>query len=89
MEYLPVVFFTANGIPGDGGSGGDDDEAEYAWLTPDMLKPFKEGHGGKITSDPSLQESVEAAEAAVALEVDGPIHLSFLPLMCAFLRADH
>ncbi len=103
LYYIPVVFFTANGIPREvdersdtiegivssslraltGGptrerassSGvasvtGDSEEAEYAWLSLDCLKPFKLGdvsgtEGAAPSGDPLLKASVAAAEASV------------------------
>lgn len=66
--YLPVIFFTPEGIPGEastGAPGMDEDEAEYAWLTPDLVKPFWSEDGGDVSADPGLQDCVIAAEAAI------------------------
>lgn len=96
LLYIPVVFFTARGIPGevderhdtaegiisasirslgaggDGAKGGgeDNDEAEYAWLPLDCIKPFRLGdvataQGLPPQEDASLRLSVAAAEAAL------------------------
>eukprot|EP00775_Hariotina_reticulata_P010594 gene10594-10752_t len=66
MDSIPVVFFTAKGIPGEVeerldtpaglvaasmralglGDEKGDEEAEYAWLPYDNIKPFKLGDGG-------------------------------------------
>ena len=50
---------------------GDSDEAEYAWLPVDCMKPFRPGDetgnpDGSISTDVTLQECVGAADRAVA-----------------------
>ena len=50
---------------------GDSDEAEYAWLPVDCMKPFGPGDetgnpDGSISTDVTLQECVGAADRAVA-----------------------
>ena len=43
------------------------EEAEYAWLALDSLKPFREGDGETVEGeDPLLKGSIAAAEQAVA-----------------------
>lgn len=107
LLYIPVVFFTARGIPGEvderldtpegimsasmrsmgasmreaaaaaAAAGApaapappDSDEAEYAWLPLDCIKPFQLGDisgvaGGAASPDAALQLSVAAAETAL------------------------
>ena len=80
---IPVVFFTAKGIPGEPStpisdataidalkpispeSTSADDEAEYAWLVADALKPFKAGDmSGSADSPPTDEQLIECIEAA-------------------------
>ncbi|GIM15000.1 hypothetical protein Vretimale_17869 [Volvox reticuliferus] len=91
LLYIPVVFFTNKGIPGEVeerldtaqgivaaslralsvGEEEDDEEAEYAWLPLDCLKPFKvgdiSGNGGESGPiiDPNLRTSIAHAEVAM------------------------
>ncbi|GIL66592.1 hypothetical protein Vafri_20082 [Volvox africanus] len=91
LLYIPVVFFTNKGIPGEVeerldtaqgivaaslralgvGEEDEDEEAEYAWLPLDCLKPFKvgdiSGNGGELGPiiDPNLRTSISHAEAAM------------------------
>lgn len=49
---------------------GEAEEAEYAWLLSDCIKPFKRGDsvptlGGSVSGDVSLQASIEAASLHV------------------------
>lgn len=58
-----------------GGAGSDlkkeAEEAEYAWLSLDSLKPFREGDGETVEGeDPLLKGSIAAAEQAVATAAD-------------------
>lgn len=51
------------------------EEAEYAWLSLDSLKPFREGDGEAMevespSGDPLLKGSIAAAEQAVAAAAD-------------------
>lgn len=47
------------------------EEAEYAWLSLDSLKPYREGDGDAVEGeDPLLKGSVAAAEQAVATAAD-------------------
>lgn len=47
------------------------EEAEYAWLSLDSLKPFREGDGETVEGeDPLLKGSIAAAEQAVAITAD-------------------
>eukprot|EP00798_Chlamydomonas_sp_ICE-L_P025170 gene25170-10800_t len=92
LLYIPVVFFTAEGIPAEvdeclDSAGGmisagirairnaieepkESDEAEYAWLPVDCLKPFKLGDvsgtaGAPPSGDPDLKAAISAAEMAL------------------------
>ncbi|CAD7703269.1 unnamed protein product, partial [Ostreobium quekettii] len=88
FSYIPVVFFTPSGIPGEVNLGmdtaefpisackracgetEDDEEAEYAWLSPASLKPFRSGdlsgRGDGIESqDPVLRSSIAAAQRSL------------------------
>ncbi|GLI58399.1 hypothetical protein VaNZ11_000099 [Volvox africanus] len=91
LLYIPVVFFTNKGIPGEVeerldtaqgivaaslralgvGEEEEDEEAEYAWLPLDCLKPFQvgdiSGNGGELGPiiDPNLRTSISHAEAAM------------------------
>ena len=52
-------------------STGDVEEAEYAWLLSDCMKPFKPGDsvpfvGSAVSEDVNLQACIEAAGQAVA-----------------------
>ncbi len=53
----------------------DSEEAEYAWLSIDSLKPFREGDSlafeeDKHISDPTLKACIAAAERAVKAAAD-------------------
>ena len=53
----------------------DSEEAEYAWLSIDSLKPFREGDSlafeeDKHISDPTLKACIAAAERAVKTAAD-------------------
>lgn len=53
----------------------DSDEAEYAWLSLDSLKPFREGDSltaedESYVSDPTLTACIAAAERAVKAAAD-------------------
>lgn len=55
----------------------DSDEAEYAWLSLDSLKPFREGDSltaedENHVSDPTLTACIAAAERAVKAAADRP-----------------
>lgn len=55
----------------------DSDEAEYAWLSLDSLKPFREGDSltaedENHVSDPTLTACIAAAERAVKSAADRP-----------------
>lgn len=77
--YLPVIFFTEEGIPGEASAAGDEDDAEYAWLTRDLVKPFWSEDGGDVSADPGLQACVTAAEAAIEVRLLRPrLHVLFL-----------
>ena len=95
-RYIPVVFFTARGIPGEVDerldtlegitaasmrsmglspsaaqlhssteAAAESEEAEYAWLPLDCIRPFQPGSGAACGSDPTLQASASAAEAVL------------------------
>ncbi|KAK9823247.1 hypothetical protein WJX72_001331 [[Myrmecia] bisecta] len=91
--HIPVVFFTARGIPGEVNQGMDsvegamaacmramnsagegeaeNEEAEFAWLPVDCLKPFSVGDGsgsgmGLLVEDSTLTACIAAAERALA-----------------------
>ena len=58
-----------------GDSRTDSEEAEYAWLSMDSLKPFREGDSSafeedKHISDPTLKACIAAAERAVKTAAD-------------------
>lgn len=58
-----------------GDNRSDSEEAEYAWLSMDSLKPFREGDSSafeedKHISDPTLKACIAAAERAVKTAAD-------------------
>ncbi len=62
-------------LPSGSDSRLDSEEAEYAWLSIDSLKPFREGDSlafeeDKHISDPTLKACIEAAERAVKTAAD-------------------
>ncbi len=64
-----------NALPSGSDSRLDSEEAEYAWLSIDSLKPFREGDSlafeeDKHISDPTLKACIEAAERAVKTAAD-------------------
>lgn len=87
MYYIPVVFFTPNGIPKEvelpmdsfqfpitlcqrANGLVDEDEAEFAWLSADNIRPFCNGDtngkkDGSEVKDEQLQKCIEAAQRAL------------------------
>ena len=64
-----------NALPSGSDSRLDSEEAEYAWLSIDSLKPFREGDSlafeeDKHISDPTLKACIAAAERAVKTAAD-------------------